>query len=260
MVSPRQARRMGGRTVALDRDTIPATQIRSQGHVIWHDPAMGEAFDPRLFEPDWLARNGLVTGRSTGRNEALFLHVDGLDLVLRHYFRGGLVGRLNRDLFLRQPVARSRAMAEYALLSWMERQGLPVPHPVAARFTPVAGLTYRADIITRTLPGTRTLAAALAQGPLPAQDWAAIGSAIARMHGADVDHADLNCRNILLDDTGRIWLIDFDKSRHRADGPWKRANLERLKRSLLKEARLHPAVTWDAAGWQALLNGYAALA
>lgn len=193
-----------------------------------------------------------------GRNAAFFFRDQGHDLVLRHYYRGGMIARLNRDSFLRVPVASSRAMQEFRLLDWMRGQGLPVPRPCAARFRPVAGLLYQADLITLMLPGTRTLADHLTDGPLPPGQWAAIGQTIARLHHHGVWHSDLNCRNILLDDTGRIWLIDFDKSRHRADGPWKRANLERLKRSLLKEARLHPAVAWDAAGWQALLNGYAA--
>ena len=38
------------------------------------------------------------------------------------------------------------------------------------------------------------------------------------------------------DAEGRVWIIDFDKCAVRAPGPWQQANLERLRRSLVKVA------------------------
>ena len=57
---------------------------------------------------------------------------------------------------------------------------------------------------------------------------------LARFHRAGLDHADLNAHNILLDAAGNPWLIDFDRSRRRADGSWRQSNLDRLARSLAK--------------------------
>lgn len=182
-------------------------------------------------------------------------------MVLRHYWRGGMIARINRDSFLRVAPDRSRAMQEYRLLDWMRSQGLAVPRPCAARFRPVAGgLFYQADLVTQMLPGTVTLADALAAGPLDTTIWSRIGAAIAQMHGLGVYHSDLNCRNILLDQDGKVWLIDFDKSACRPDGPWKQANFDRLERSLRKEARITPAVRWDAQGWAALQAASSAFA
>lgn len=231
-------------------------KIRHGSTTIWHDDTLPGPFDPRLFQPEWLRQAGLLRGSSTGRNAAFFLHHAGQDMVLRHFWRGGLVGRVNPDLYLRRPVAQSRAMQEFLLLDWMRGQGLPVPRPVAARYSP-AGPFYRADLITLRLPGTRTLAERLKHGALPRADWAAMGRVIGDMHRLGVDHTDLNCRNILIDDQDRIWLIDFDKCARRAPGPWAQANLDRLHRSLTKEKTKVADLAWAEADWQALLQGHA---
>ncbi len=47
--------------------------------------------------------------------------------LLRHYYRGGLMARLSRDLFLAQPIPHSRAMQEFSLLRVLRVLGLPVP-------------------------------------------------------------------------------------------------------------------------------------
>lgn len=227
------------------------------GRIVWYDSGVFPRFEPRLFNPDWLRANGHLTGTSTGRNEAYFLTFGDLQLVLRHYYRGGLIGRLVKDRFLRQPVAQSRAMREFTLLDWMREQGLPVPRPIAAQFTPV-GPWYRADLLMERLPGTRTLADLLQNTALAPDIWGRVGDAIGQLHRAGVFHSDLNCRNILLDQLHRVWLIDFDKCARRAPGKWSAENLARLHRSLTKEKTQHPALHWCDEDWTALLRGHQA--
>jgi 3-deoxy-D-manno-octulosonic acid kinase len=231
------------------------TTARNGGEVIWHDAELVPTFENGLFDPDWLAHTGRLTGSSTGRNTAWFLRHDGRDMVLRHYWRGGMVGRLVKDLYLREPVDRSRAMREFTLLGWMRDEGLPVPRPVAARFSPI-GPWYRADLLMERIPDTRPLADLLAENPLPVDLWSRIGAMIARFHAAGVHHSDLNCRNILLDGAGDIWLIDFDKCSRRPQGGWMQENIDRLERSLMKEKGKVPALHWAASDWQALTDGY----
>lgn len=223
--------------------------------VIWHDAALLPDIPAGLFDPAWLRQTGRLTGSSTGRNTAWFLHHDGRDMVLRHYWRGGMVGRFVKDLYLREPVPASRAMREFTLLDWMQGQGLPVPRPVAARFSPL-GPWYRADLLMDRIPDARPLADLLAETPLPVADWMRIGAMIARFHKAGVHHSDLNCRNILIGGDGRFWLIDFDKCDRRPQGRWTQENLNRLERSLLKEKGKQPALHWTDPDWGALLEGY----
>lgn len=233
--------------------TLVKTEKR--GITLWYDGALLPQIEPRLFDLSWLKAEGHLIGSSTGRNQAWFLHYRGLDLVWRHFWRGGLVGKVNPDLYLRRPPARSRAMEEFVLLDWMRGQGLPVPRPVVARYQP-AGLFYRADLITERIPGTRTLAEKLRDAPLTPSLWQAAGRVIARMHGLGVNHSDLNCRNILMDDQDQVWLIDFDKCARLAPGGWREENLARLHRSFDKEKAKVPGLHWGADSWQALRAGY----
>lgn len=238
------------------QNTGPGLRTLQMGkQTIWYDPTLVSPFETNLLEPEWLQSERKLRAASKGRNTAWFLHHEGVDMVLRHYYRGGLIGRVNKDLFLRQPVEKSRAMAEFSLLSWMYGKGLPVPRPVAARFSP-AGLFYRADILTETIPGSETLADRLLRAPLEEKHWNSVGKAVAKIHSAGVLHSDLNCRNILMDQSDNAWIIDFDKCERREAGAWQDENLARLRRSFVKEKSKQPGLHWDEEAWSALLAGY----
>lgn len=137
----------------------------------------------------------------------------------------------------------------------MRRHGLSVPKPVAARYVP-SGLCYRADLITERIPQARPLADILMETPLARPIWSKIGDVIRQMHVLDIYHSDLNCRNILLDADMQVWLIDFDKCRHRRNTGWQQHNLSRLRRSLTKEKAKHPELHWSDTDWPALGAGY----
>jgi 3-deoxy-D-manno-octulosonic acid kinase len=149
---------------------------------------------------------------------------------------------------------RTRAFREWRLLRELHAAGLPVPAPVAARYQR-NGLFYRADLITEELPTRLTLAKALAQGPLEAATWRAVGAAIGRLHGRGVHHADLNAHNLHLAPDRSVYVVDFDRGRVRARGPWEQAVLERLQRSLRKVTARLPPGRFDDAAWRALLAG-----
>lgn len=208
------------------------------------------------FDANAITGQYTMTGSAAGRGTTLFFHGEDRDLVLRHYRRGGLVARLSEDAYLWRGLRATRAVREWELLVWMRARGLPVPEPVAVRVQRRGGW-YRADIITVRIRHTETLMARLAAGGLPVAAWAAVGATIGRFHAAGVFHADLNAANILLDEEGGVYLIDFDRARRRRPAPgWQGANLRRLRRSLDKAAaqgKLHFAESdWQAlvAAWQ----------
>ena len=192
---------------------------------------------------------------AAGRGGNWFIDADDGAWVLRHYRRGGFVARLVADRYLWTGYARSRSLREFRLLTELRAAALPVPRPLAARVVR-RGLVYRADLITEVLPGTVTLAARLALHAIDPAELGAVGRCVRAMHDMGVWHADLNAHNILLDDSGRVFLIDFDRARRRAGGHWKAGNLARLRRSLDKLAG--PGQGFDPARWQTLLDGYRA--
>lgn len=207
------------------------------------------------FSVEWWRGRSALLGDAPGRGTTAFVQDGRRELALRHYRRGGLIGKLVSDCYLWAGLERSRPWREFRLLAVLFEQGLPVPRPVAARCVRV-GLCYRADLITERLPGC-PLAEHLSNGPLSATTWRAVGACIARFHRAGVYHADLNARNILLDEAGLVSLLDFDQGDIRCQaGRWQGQNLGRLLRSLEKFRRRQAGFAFSAADWQELLNGY----
>jgi 3-deoxy-D-manno-octulosonic acid kinase len=231
------------------------SDMRLNGTVIRFDASVLATMEPHLFEAEWLRSNQFWQGSTQGRSQAHFFHYAGRDMVLRHFHRGGLVGRVNRDLYLRAGAENCRAFREFDLLCDMHSEGLPVPLPVAARYVPV-GPFYRADIITQRIPNARPVQEVLAERALSSQVWGAIGANIRNLHDHGVFHSDLNCRNILIDTSDQIWFIDFDKCEKRAPGAWAQANLDRLQRSLNKTLAGSADLNWREEDWADLIAAY----
>lgn len=232
-----------------------STQITTDKSDILYDADCIGQVDDTFFEPEaWAAKN-LLLDTAPGRGTTVFVQNGDAAYALRHYQRGGLPARFSRDRYLWQGLERSRAWQEWHLLAALHRRGLPVPRPVAARVIH-RGLSYQADIVTERLAG-RPLADWLGQKRLSAARLEAIGACLRRFHEEGVYHADLNARNVLLDDAGGVYLIDFDRGRLRktASG-WCRANLDRLKRSLDKFRRSERNFAFDDEDWKAILRGY----
>jgi len=226
-------------------------------HVVW-DGDRVETADDRLFDPQWWREHNALTGKAQGRGAAWF--VDGLDgqpWVLRHNRRGGLLAQINHDRFLWPGTARARSLMELRLLALLHARGLPVPAPVAARAAR-SGVIYRGDVITERIAGAQPLADRLLREPVPATAWQMLGSVLARFHRAGVWHADLNARNVLVDDADNFHLIDLDKARLRTPGRWREANLARLGRSLDKFRLADNDFCFADTDWAALRGGYQA--
>lgn len=210
-----------------------------------------------LFDPEfWRSRHELqeVSG---GRGAAWFIASGERQWALRHYRRGGFIARLSEDGYVWAGEERVRAFVEWRLLEVLTQRGLPVPKPVAARYSR-AGLCYRCDLITQRIVDAEPLSAVLARGVLAESLWRAAGACVARLHGAGVDHADLNAHNILLDSQGVVSVIDFDRGRLRVRGAWSWRNLRRLRRSLAKIARGLPPDRYSDRTWQWFMAGYLA--
>ena len=229
--------------------------IALDGSVIRFDTSIVASVDAGLFDVTHLRAQGVWRDSTQGRSQAHFFEYAGREMVLRHFHRGGLIGRVNRDLYLRTHLENSRPMREFDLLAQMHGEGLPVPLPVAARFVP-RGLFYSADIITQRIPDAVPLQEVLQQRALSELTWADIGLAVRNLHDHGVFHSDLNCRNILLDARERTWFIDFDKCDKRPAGAWMQGTLDRLNRSLRKSAAGAPAFHWADTDWHAFMAGY----
>lgn len=233
---------------------MQAESTRDKNALILYDPAATGQPRSHDFDPEHWRTLGQLTPTGAGRGSSWFVGGRSGPWVLRHYRRGGVPGRILHDTYLWTGAERSRPFAEWRLLAELHRRGLPVPQPIAARVIR-RGVVYRGDILIRRLPG-ESLSARLQRGPLDAESWRAVGRCIRRFHDAGVWHADLNAHNILLDETGEVSLLDFDRGRLRESGAWKSANLARLARSLEKILAPEEAQRVRQTGWPELLNAY----
>jgi 3-deoxy-D-manno-octulosonic acid kinase len=209
------------------------------------------------FEPGELARAGRIDGTARGRGTVWFVTArDGAGAwVLRHYHRGGFVGRLVAERYLWRGEDATRPFRELRLLATLEERQLPAVRPVAARYVRTA-LGYRADLLTVAIPGARSLASLLSPD-LALEVWRGIGATLRAFHAAGVCHADLTAHNVLIDAAGRAHLVDFDRGSLRTAGAWQARNLARLRRSLAKLTATEPQ-RCTPRQWAALLEGYAA--
>lgn len=234
-----------------------AATCRAGNHRIVFDPDCLPAPAPEHFDAGHWQAAGRATPIDEGRGSAWRLHAHTGDWVLRRYMRGGLPGKLVRERYWHVTTAWSRPWREFHITASLHAAGLPVPRPVAACLTRLGPVDTGA-LITTCIPGAVSLGQAMRDATTTADDWSRIGTVIAAMHAAGVWHADLNVANLLADSQRRWHIIDFDRARWRTGQRWQAGNLQRLRRSVDKLRRLHPATAFDEAHWQALLAGHAA--
>ncbi|CUU52220.1 3-deoxy-D-manno-octulosonic acid kinase [Actinobacillus pleuropneumoniae] len=211
-----------------------------------------------LFGCKNFADSGRLLGSSKGRGTTWFLNTQaelGVNTVLRHYYRGGLFGKIVKDQYLFNGLENTRAFREFSLLEKLHEWHLPVPQPIALKVEKTC-FWYRADIMLEKIEGTQDLSKYLQTNALSDTQYQQIGKLIRRLHDHQVHHSDLNIHNILLEPTsGQFFLIDFDKCGISQTNDWKTENLARLLRSFKKEqTRLN--IRFNEQNWQALLAGY----
>lgn len=223
---------------------------------ILFDATVSPQVDGPWFDTGHWRGQGALSTQSGGRGGVAVIHTPAGECVLRHYRRGGMVARLMGDRYFWTGADRTRSFREFRLLQAMAKLRLPVPQVVAAQYRR-AGLYYRADLITRRIADTCTLADALVQRRLDAELAREVGALVARFHRAGVWHADLNAHNVLIAPSG-LYLVDFDRGRMRAPQlDWRMANLQRLRRSLFKVGAAEQGkAVFDQMIWTPLVDSY----
>lgn len=207
------------------------------------------------FDLDYLEGKNAITHVAEGRGKVYFFKHQNKELVLRHYHRGGLFSKANRDKFVYTGIYKTRGFQELQILDFLRYHQLNVPNPVAARIIK-QGAFYRADIITEAIPDAQELHEMLKLHEVDTSLWTKIGETLGRLHKLNVRHDDINVKNILITKAGEVVLIDFDKCRKQDTGNWKSANLARFYRSLIKQYNKHKPYYFEQSNWESLQSGY----
>jgi 3-deoxy-D-manno-octulosonic acid kinase len=208
-----------------------------------------------LFDADDWEQQGALVGEAEGRGKVLFLETAFGAAVLRQYLRGGWAAMVSRDRYLFSGFETSRPVLEYKVLEQLAAAGLPVPEPLAAMCVR-DGRFYSGWLMTRRIMGVTPLADLIESHRGDQELWQKTGACIRRFHDFGLVHADLNARNILVDEGGRVFLIDFDRARLiKGQSRAFQRNLQRLHRSLRKFWP-KPHMRQLESCWMQLLAGY----
>jgi len=239
--------------MSIDVQTAP-------NHVSLLRTPLGQSLNIGLkhFDVDYLKEKKSITRTAQGRAQVYFFMQENQELVLRHYYRGGLLGKLNKDKFIFTGIKTTRGFTELDILSFLDQHGLNVAQAVAARITR-KGLFYQADIITAAVPAAQELHQMLKQHAVDDKIWHAIGVTLGKLHKLNVRHDDINVKNVLVQNDNSIALIDFDKCRQQALGNWKSANIARFYRSLIKQHGLNKPYYFAQSNWETLQVGYTSM-
>ncbi|WP_304636087.1 MULTISPECIES: 3-deoxy-D-manno-octulosonic acid kinase [Pseudoalteromonas] len=222
-------------------------------------PAYKDELTPQWFDANYWQQQDKIVGAKKGRATAWFFKHQQLTGVLRHYWRGGLIGKLLSDQYLYVGLKQTRVYKEFTLMMRLLELGLNVPTPIAAKVT-AHGLIYRGDIITEAVTGAKSVLDILITRPLSQSELKAIAVTLSEFHNHGVYHADLNINNILFDDTGKVFIIDFDRGEiKQPHASWQTENIKRLARSFAKEQGRNEVMHWQQSDWQSLVCDYQAL-
>ena len=143
----------------------------------------------RSDEPPWLAR-----GRARS--------------VRRDPETATVIKRFRHPRVLYRLLDRRRAAREFRCLELLHAAGVRVPRPLEVRASQ-GGWEVRMEEVS----GAVSLESLLAADPPRPLGWervlTSLGRNLARLHGAGVAHPDLKPGNVLVDEWGLPWLVDF---------------------------------------------------
>lgn len=154
--------------------------IAQNGDKLWFDNQRLHQVTEQWFDADFWRDKQSIVGQSKGRYITYFVETKDkankpIELVLRHYYRGGLISKLSKRTFIFSGFTKTRAYQELLLLSQMKQRGLPVPTPIAARVTRTLPWLCQGDILIERIDGAQDLFHYLSKQPLPAHLWQQVG-------------------------------------------------------------------------------------
>ncbi len=222
---------------------------------ILHDEALIGNLEPHHFVLSYWQGKSEYEPVFGGRGGSIKISINGQTAILRQYLRGGKVSSLSKDRYLWSGIKRTRPWREWDIMRCAIDAGMPVPQPLGICVSR-SGLLYRAAIITACLENSETLAEHLMKGVLDQESWYRLGQLLRRFQEHGFRHADLNANNLMIDQQGQFFIIDFDKARKMKNlEDWQWSTLHRLQRSLEKINRVH-TLHYRLTDWQTLMDGY----
>jgi 3-deoxy-D-manno-octulosonic acid kinase len=144
-----------------------------------------------------------------GRSSINHHRIDDLGpVVVKHYKRGGLIGRLIRRKYLKW--GKTRSQLEFELLQIVRGLGINAPEPLV--YATSGHWFYRAWLVTREIKEALSLARLSLTDETRIQPaMTSVTEQISRLIDNGILHVDLHPGNVVVDQKDRVFLLDFDK-------------------------------------------------
>ena len=207
--------------------------IKNKNTYIQYDSNTFDNFSSKLFNIDYISKEGLIKSVMTGRGKALEIEYEDRRYFLKHYIRGGFAAKVSYDKYILRSLASTRAIKEYNLLNIMNEKGLPVPKAAALQII-TSRFTYKANLITCKIENEGTLHEFIQNKKMNNDLWDKLSMTLEKFFQENVYHSDLNSKNIIIDKNNNFFLLDFDNSCFYYDKKLFNKSVLRLERSLKK--------------------------
>lgn len=175
-----------------------------------------------------------AAGALAGRAGASALPIEGVaTVVVKHYRRGGLLGRCNSRLYLR--FGMTRAEREFALLNAARAVGINAPVPLLAAWR--GRLVYQAWLAMRWIENDGTLATiSVLDEDRVRRVSEALVAQIRLLIEHRIMHVDLHPGNVIVDRQDQVYILDFDKAAtfHGSQNRLRDMYLHRWRRAVIK--------------------------
>jgi 3-deoxy-D-manno-octulosonic acid kinase len=159
----------------------------------------------KLFNKPTKGADSVLGGRSSVTVDS----VPGIgSVVVKHYTRGGFLGNFVKKRYLKW--GKTRCELEYELLKKVKNLGISTPELVACSFK--GSLFYKAWLVTKEIKNHKTLASlSCTDETLSAAIMEKLVDQVVILIKNNILHVDLHPGNVLVDEDGRVFIVDFDK-------------------------------------------------
>ncbi len=209
---------------------------RTQTYDVWHFGLSFDLSDQHLQQLISIFNSPTATVDATlgGRAAIATTQLEGVgSVVVKHYFRGGLVRFLSKRRYLRW--GKPRCQAEYELIQKVRRLGINAPEPIAFAYRGV--LFYQGWLVTREIKYHRTLAEISHADEQHAHTvMKTVLQYLLTLVNHKILHPDLHPGNVIVDRQNQVYLLDFDKGMVSTQGKNRLINryLKRWNRAIRK--------------------------
>lgn len=149
----------------------------------------------------------------SGRIHPQIAEIEGFGrVIIKHYFRGGILRHINRRTYMK--IGKTRSAAEFEMLTRVRDIGINAPEPVAFASISKTLAFYHAWLVLKEVPAAETLAELARSTPTRAKAILPhVSGQVKLLIRHNILHVDLHPGNVLVDADDQVFLIDFDNTK-----------------------------------------------